>query len=248
MRANNTKVALVTGAARRLGACVVRTLAEHGYKVAIHHRNAKQEADELAQVVNVKQGENMAAVFMADLSERTACQKLVRSVVNTFGRLDLLVNNASFFAKTPLDTITAEDIEKSHSIHVMAPAMMSLAAIESLRNSEPGHIINMLDIYADYPRKDFMAYTIAKAGLKSLTKQLALELAPDILVNAVAPGAILKPAQTEDASGFNKALDRIPLKRFGTAGDISAAVMFLSQAEYITGHTIVVDGGRSLYI
>jgi len=242
------KVALVTGAARRLGSCVAQALAGHGYKMAIHHRSAKPEADELARVINAKRGKNMAAVFMADLSETAACEKLVRSVVKTFGGLDLLVNNASFFTKTPLGAITAGDIERSHSIHVIAPALMSLAAIESLRNGEPGHIINMLDIYADYPRKDFMAYTLAKAGLKSLTKQLALELAPDILVNAVAPGAILPPAQIEDADSFSKALERIPLKRFGAAGDISAAVMFLSQAEYITGHTIVVDGGRSLYI
>jgi len=239
-------VALITGAARRLGKAITLALAGDGFKTAIHYRGAEKEAVNLARRIESSNGS--AETFKADLTDHTACARLVDEVTGKFGRLDLIVNNASIFAKTPLSDIGFSDIEKFHRIHVMAPAMLSLFSADALKKSGPGRIVNILDIYARIPRKGFLPYSVSKAGLEALTKQLALELAPDILVNAVAPGAILEPNEGMDEAAILTMKNKIPLERFGAPDDIAKCVLFLARSNYITGQTIVVDGGRSLNI
>ncbi len=245
---NSRRVALVTGAARRLGRTVALALAGSGYDTAIHYRNSETEASELAEKIVSDRGKGSAETFRADLADPQACEILVKEVIAKFGRIDVLVNNASIFSKTPVASVSHLDIEELHSIHVAAPAILSLSAAGSLKGGMPGRIINILDIFARYPRKGFLPYTISKAGLESLTRQLAVEFAPDILVNGVAPGAILDPDGGMDEATRRAIIKRIPLKRFGAAKDIADAVLFLSKSGYITGQTIIVDGGRSLNI
>lgn len=239
-------VALITGAARRLGKSITLALAGDGFQAAIHYRGSEKGAVNLAKKIQSDNGS--AEIFKADLFDHAACSRLVDEVTAKFGRLDLLVNNASVFARTPLNKVSYSDIEKFHRIHVAAPAMLSLFSAEALRNSGPGRIINILDIYARIPRKGFLPYSISKAGLEALTKQLALEFAPDILVNAVAPGAILKPKEGMDEAMVSAMINKIPLQRFGVPDDIAKCVLFLSKSNYITGQTVVVDGGRSLSV
>ncbi len=239
-------MALITGAARRLGKSITLALAGDGFQVAIHYHSSEKEAVNLVRKIESENGS--AETFKADLSDHTACSRLVDEVTGKFGRLDLLVNNASLFEKTPLKNVSYSHIEKFHRIHVAAPAMLSLFSAEALRKSGPGRIINILDIYARIPRKGFLPYSVSKAGLEALTKQLALEFAPDILVNAVAPGAILEPTGGMDEAMTSSMISKIPLQRFGEPDDIAKCVLFLSKSNYITGQTVVVDGGRSLNI
>ncbi|MBI5816064.1 MAG: SDR family oxidoreductase [Nitrospinae bacterium] len=245
---NHRKTVLITGAAKRLGRATSLAFAKAGYCVAIHYSSSETEAIALKDEIETASGKGAAAIFKAQLSREDEIGALPRRVADTFGRLDVVVNNASVFAKTPIAQITGESFDRFNAIHIKAPALLSLAAAELLRKSKPGRIINMVDVYADFTKKDFTPYAVSKAGLKSLTRQLAVELAPDILVNAVAPGAIMEPVGGESPEVIERILARIPLRRFGDPEDIARTVLFLAQADYITGHTIVVDGGRSLTI
>lgn len=242
------KVALVTGAGRRLGRAIALKLSGSGYRVAVHYRSSESEASSLAGKINAAEGSGAAMIFKADLNNISECVRLPHEVIEVFGRLDLLVNNASIFQKSAMEGITPEAIERYHATHVTAPAALSMEASRCLRAASPGRIVNIVDVYADYPKKGYLPYTISKAGLKALTRQLAVELAPDVLVNAVAPGAILEPAGGAREETLKAIEGRIPLGRFGSPEDISRTVLFLAQADYITGQTIVVDGGRSLNI
>ncbi len=242
------KVALVTGAALRVGRSITKALAAKGYRVAIHYRSSQKDATDLANDINSEYGQKSAKTFKADLNNTEAVKTLPRDVHEAFGRLDILVNNASIFEKTPLGQMTYNDIERYHATHVLAPATLCLESSKWLKEAGPGHIVNMVDVYADYPKKGYLPYTVSKAGLKALTRQLAVELAPDILVNAIAPGAILEPSGEGHGDNMEAIINKVPLKRFGKPEDITKAVLFLAEAKYITGQTIVVDGGRSLNI
>ena len=245
----SSKVALVTGGAKRLGRVIALALAQHGYRIAIHHRGSREQAESLERTISGMNGKGAAALFQASLDNPEEARGLAIAVAEHFGRIDLLVNNASMFGKTPVESVTQQDMDRFHAIHVTAPAVLSLESAKYLGAKEPGgNIINMLDIYADIPRKGYMPYSVSKSGLKSLTRQLALELAPNIRVNAVAPGAILEPNEGMEREQRETMEKRIPLNRFGDPEDIAQAVVFLAQAKYVTGQTIVVDGGRSLNI
>lgn len=242
-------VALVTGAAKRVGKEIVLTLADAGYKTAIHYGSSSIEAEALASDINSRFGAGAAFAIKADLYDMDACKELPYRVMENFGRIDLLVNNASIFYKTPIDKVSSGEIDRFHTIHVKAPFEISLAAAKYLgEKSAPGGIINMIDIHTDFVRKDYLPYTISKASLKALTKTLALELAPKILVNAIAPGAILEPTSGHPPGVEEKIVARIPLRKFGEPSDIAKTVLFLAEAKYITGQTIVVDGGRTLSV
>lgn len=241
-------MALVTGAARRLGRAIALKLSENGWRVAVHYRSSDREAASLAERINAAGGEGSAKTFKADLNNISECVRLPHEVCEAFGRLDLLVNNASIFQKSGVEQITPEAIERYHATHVVAPAALSMEASRRLGEAAPGRIVNIVDVYASYPKKGYLPYTISKAGLKALTRQLAVELAPDVLVNAVAPGAILEPSGGAGEETVKAIEARIPLGRFGSPEDISKTVLFLAQADYITGQTVVVDGGRSLNI
>jgi len=245
---NIRKTVLITGAAKRLGRAMAMAFADAGYNVAIHYSTSESDAASLKSGIISRHGAGSAEIFKARLKSQSEIEALPGDVVRTFGGLNVLVNNASIFEKTPLDEIGAESFEKFNSIHVTAPALLSLACATHLRKSPPGRIINMVDVYADFSKREYLPYTVSKAGLKSLTKNLAVELAPDILVNAIAPGAILAPVSDEKPEVIQSILARIPLKKFGQPEDIAKAALFLAETDYITGQTIVIDGGRSLTI
>ena len=240
-------VALVTGAAKRVGKEITLALANAGYKTAVHCYSSFTQAKTLTDNINTRFGDGIAFTVQGDLTDMDACKKLPSRVVEKFGRLDLLVNNASIFEKTPLEKVSSDELDRFHTVHVKAPTEISIAAASFLgEKSTPGRIVNIIDIHSDFVRISYLPYTLSKAGLKALTKSLAIELAPNILVNAIAPGAILEPVGGHTTEAEKNILSRVPLKRFGEPSDIADAVIYLARAKYVTGQTIVVDGGRTL--
>ncbi len=241
------KVALITGASRRIGAELARTLHHAGMGLCLHYRSSRQDAERLADELNEVRQHSVKPV-QADLLAADAPRNLVDTCIEHFGRLDLLVNNASAFYPTPVGSITEKDWDILLASNLKAPLFLSQAAVESLA-AHQGSIINIIDIHAERPMKNHIVYSIAKSGLLALTKSLARELGPDIRVNGVAPGAILWPENAESEQPRADILDRIPLRRCGEPQDIAAAVLFLFRdTGYINGHMLPVDGGRLLNI
>lgn len=239
------KVVLITGAARRIGAETARVLHASGMNVVIHYRRARSEALALQNELNDIRADSVIVV-QADLSKPKGIAPLIQQCNETFGRLDALVNNASSFYPTPVGTVTDEQWDDVISSNLKAPFFLAQAAASTLRKFN-GCIINIVDIHADRPLKEHTVYCIAKSGLVMMTKSLARELAPQIRVNAVAPGAIMWPENGLDELTKQRILSRTTLKREGTPNDIATTILFLiSQAPYITGQIISVDGGRSL--
>lgn len=242
-------VILVTGAARRVGAAIARTLHEAGAHVLLHYHTSGNAATALAAELNAQRPAS-AACFVADLRDAAQATALADAAVRTFGRLDAVVNNASAFYPTPLGGIDEAAWHDLVGSNLKGPLFLCQAAAAALRATR-GSIVNITDIHAERPLKDFPLYCAAKAGLLGLTRALALELAPDVRVNAVAPGPIDWPdgaaAQRFDATTRTTILDRTLLRRQGEPGDIARTVRFLIfDAPYITGQTVSVDGGRSL--
>ena len=238
------RIALVTGAARRIGAAIAELLHAHGVNVAIHYRGSEDEARELSAKLN-KIRNGSAGFFRCDLAESGGPESLVADVVAWSGGLDLLVNNASSFFPTPLGSITESDWADLIDSNLKAPLFLSQAALPFLRQSRGG-IVNIVDIHAKKPLRDHAVYVAAKAGLVMLTRSLARDLAPDIRVNAVAPGAIIWPENGMTDEIREKIIEQIPLGRAGDPSDIANAVLFLwRDATYTTGQIIAIDGGRS---
>jgi pteridine reductase len=240
---------LVTGAAKRIGAAIARELHAAGAQVALHCNRSRAAADKLAKELNAKR-RGSCIVVQADLLELKALDHIVDEGVRAFGRLDGLVNNASSFRATPLGTITVEDWKDLVGTNLRAPLFLSQAAAPHLRKSK-GAIVNVVDIHAERPLKDFVAYSIAKAGLAGLTRSLALELGPDVRVNGVAPGAILWPDEGEHfaAAERRRITRQTPLERIGTPGDVAGAVKYLLfDAPFVTGQILAVDGGRAIHL
>ena len=236
------KTALISGGAMRIGAQIVRTLHEDGYKVIIHCHQSEEVARTLCHELNSKQ-KNSAQVVVADLGDNIAIKKLTQTIKS----LDLLVNNASVFYPTLTENSTTEDWDKIININLKAPFFLATGLSKVLAVSQ-GSIVNLIDIHSDRPLKNFSIYNISKAGLKMLTKTLAKELAPNIRANGISPGSILWPQDESQLTDKEKMmmLDRIALKRQGSPNDIAEAVLFLANAKYITGQVINIDGGRSL--
>lgn len=246
MTSSQNKVALVTGAGRRIGACICRTLHKTGWNVVIHCHKSYAQANELADELNSLRA-NSARVIQADLNLLADIRSLAVNAASTWGRLDALINNASSFFPTPVESASEDQWNNLINSNLKAPFFLSQAVIEALRQTR-GCIINITDIFSVRPMPGHSIYSIAKAGNAMLTKSLALELSPDVRVNGVAPGAILWP---EDAHGKEIAseikLQQIPLGALGGAQTIADTVRFLIEdAPYITGEIITVDGGRSL--
>ena len=247
MQKNNLdgKVVLVTGAARRIGAAIVTRLHENGARVAIHYRGSADAADALAKQLNTARPQS-AATFQADLLDTECLAPLVDDVVAWGGRLDGLVNNASTFYPTPVGTITEDHWTDLMGSNLKAPLFLSQAAVPHLRRHQ-GAIINLVDIHAQRPLRNHPVYGPAKAGLAMLTRALAKDLAPDIRVNGVSPGAILWPEEGMSDSAQQTILRQVPLERPGDPADIAGCVLYLLRdANYVTGQIIAVDGGRSI--
>ncbi len=242
------KVVLVTGAARRVGAAIARRMHAHGAQVLIHHRGGEKEAAALEAALNAIRAGSVRRI-KADLLAHSAPELLVRTAVERFGRLDVLVNNASSFFPTALGEIEDKGWEELIGANVKAPLMLSQAAAPELAKAK-GSIVNIVDIHADRPLKGYVVYTIAKAGLAALTRSLAMELAPDVRVNGVSPGAIAWPEDSQFPAEVRKhIIDDTLLKRLGDPEDIARAVLYLAaDAPYVTGQIIAVDGGRSINI
>ncbi len=242
------KVAVVTGAARRVGAAIARRLHAHGARVLLHYRGGEAEATTLEAEFNAAR-EGSAWRVKADLLAHAAPQLLVSSALERFGRLDLLVNNASSFFPTAVGEIDERSWEDLIGTNVKAPLLLSQAAAPELAKTR-GAIINIVDIHAERPLKGYVVYTIAKAGLAALTRSLAMELAPEVRVNGVSPGAIAWPEDGQFPLEVRKnIIDDTLLRRLGDPDDIARAVLFLAaDAPYVTGQIIAVDGGRSINI
>lgn len=249
MKTSNAPVVLITGAGKRIGAAIARALHARGFHVVIHCHRSQDEANALAAELNAARADS-AVVIQADLSNVDALAPLVEAGVAAWGRLDALVNNASSFDVTRVGSTTAAEWEAAFATNARAPYFLAQAAQPHLALRQ-GSIVNLVDIYAERPLRDHALYVMAKAALQAMTRALAVELAPAIRVNAVAPGAILWPesAHTTDANADYQAqiIARTPLQRAGTAEEIAAAVAWLIlDATFSTGETLRLDGGRML--
>lgn len=241
------KVALITGASRRIGATVAKQLHQQGMRLCLHYRSSKTEAEALASELNALRTDSVCLVQM-DMLQTQKLPELINKTLDCYGQLDLLVNNASSFYPTPADEFTLDDWDTLVGSNLKAPLFLSKAAIPALRKSQ-GCIINMLDIHAERPMPGHVVYSIAKTGLWAMTRSLAKELGPEIRVNGVAPGAILWPENDADDEARQAILERTALKRVGSPEDIAKAILFLFRdAPYVTGHMLPVDGGRLLNI
>lgn len=238
-------VAIITGGAKRIGAAIARGLHENGFNILLHYRSSANAAQTLIDELNANRAES-AHTFAADLHDTSRIPALIDYCIESYGRLDLLINNASTFYPTPIELIEEEFWNDLVGSNLKAPAFMVKAAAPHLR-AHQGSIINIVDIYARRPLGNHPLYCAAKAGLEMLTKALAQDLAPEIRVNAIAPGAILWPEAGNSEIEQSDLISRIPLARMGEPNDIAKTVLFLaSNAPYITGQTIAVDGGRSV--
>ncbi len=236
------KTALITGGAARLGAMSARFLHAAGAHVIIHYRKSAEKAEALRdELLAIRPGS--VSLVQGDLLDFPYLSRLVDDARKATGQLDILLNNASNFFPTPVDEATEEQWDSLFGVNAKAPFFLAKEAATALRASR-GCIINMVDIHAERPHKNHPIYSMAKAANAMMVKALARELAPEIRVNGVAPGAILWPDGNENAK--HQTLPRVPLERAGRPENIARTVLFLATAEYITGQIIAVDGGRSV--
>ena len=238
------KSVLITGGAKRVGAAICRRLHAAGANLMLHYRASAGEARLLqAELNHVRQ--DSVALIQADLLDLAKLPAIVEQTLATYGRLDAVVNNASSFFQTPVGEISPSDWDDLIGTNLRAPLFLAQAAAAALKKTQ-GAIVNITDIHAERPLKNFVVYSIAKAGLVGLTRSLARELAPEVRVNAVAPGPILWPDdESFDELSRQRIISNTPLRREGTPEDIAKAVHFLlADASYVTGETINVDGGR----
>ncbi|MEO8508189.1 MAG: pteridine reductase [Betaproteobacteria bacterium] len=242
------KVVLITGGAKRVGAAICRRVHRAGANLMLHYRASAGEARLLQAELNHARA-NSVALIQADLLDTGKLPSLVEQTLQSFGRLDFLVNNASSFFPTPLGEITAENWHDLIGTNLRAPLFLAQAAAPALRRAQ-GAIVNIADIHAERPLKNYVVYSVAKTGLVGLTRSLARELAPEVRVNAVAPGPVLWPDdESFDELSRQRIISHTPLKREGVPDDIAGAVYYLlADAHYVTGETISVDGGRHIAI
>jgi pteridine reductase len=238
------KAALITGAARRVGAAITRKLHAAGANIVLHYRSSAEDAEAIARALNEVRP-NSVVMVEADLLDVGQLQALPEIATSNFGSLDILVNNASTFYPTPMGDITEIDWHDLMGTNLKAPLFLSQAASAALRISN-GLIVNIADIHGQQPLARHTVYSLAKAGVIMLTKSLAREMGPTVRVNAVAPGPVMWPEDGMDKALQARIIDRTALKRGGTPDDVARAVLFFAaEAPYVTGQILAVDGGRS---
>jgi len=244
---NKDKVILITGGAKRVGATMCRELHRQGAKLMIHYNNSMSEARALQAELNLLRA-NSVAIIQGDLLNLNVLPTLVSETVHQFGKLDVLINNASTYYPTDLGQINEENWQDLIGSNLKAPVFLAQAAATELRKNS-GCIINITDMHIERPKKGYIVYSVAKAGLVTLTKSLAHELSPEVRVNAVAPGPVQWPESNPqfDEVYRQRVINQTLLKRVGEAEDVAKAVKFLIyDAPFITGHILAVDGGRSI--
>ena len=240
-----TKTALITGAAKRIGAQIAKTLHSSGYNVIIHHNKSTQLAAEIVNELNQLRAQSAISVS-ADLAQADSAATIINAARASWQRLDCLVNCASVYLTSNPEQVDLGQWDEIMHVNLRAPYLLCAEAIPMLRESS-GNIINITDIYALRPQAEHPIYCASKAGLLGLTKALALDLAPSIRVNAVAPGPILW-AEKNDPSYKDIVLAKTPLAKLGGADAIADAVGYLAEADFVTGEVIHVDGGRQIHI
>lgn len=236
------KVALVTGAARRVGRAIVLELAASGCDVAIHYHRSADEAGATAR--DAEGLGRRVLVIQGNLEDPDCPAKLISAVVGQYGRLDILVNNASLFEPSPMNWDDAH-WTRTFRVNVLAPAALIRAAAQPMRQGGAGCVVNLADILAERPSRQYAAYCASKAALVNLTRSMARELAPTIRVNAVAPGIAVFPPDYDQATR-ERLVQRVPLGREGSPEQIAQAVRFICTADYMTGQVLTIDGGRSI--
>ena len=230
------KVALITGAAHRIGAETARTLHAEGMRLVLHYRHSRKAAQALQKSLNEQRPDSVILV-QADLLSINCTPTIIQQAIDSFGRLDVLINNASSFYATQIGAVTEAQWEDLIGSNLKAPFFLA---------RQQGCIVNIVDVHADRPLKAYPIYSTAKAGLVMLTKALAVELGPDVRVNAVAPGAILWPENIDEVTK-QRIINRTVLKRKGAPHDIAKAILYLIRdAGYMSGQVLTIDGGRSL--
>ncbi len=237
------KVALVTGAAKRLGRGIALALAERGAELAVHYRTSEREAQEVLALAKKMGGKPVAV--QADLSAPVEIAAMVHDVMQAFGRIDVLVNSAAIFYRTPFATLSEADWDRFLTVNLKAPFLLCRQVGEIMCQQGRGKIVNLADIAGAKVWAEFIPYSVSKAGLIALTKGLAKALAPTVQVNAIAPGTVLLP---DDSAGEEqaRAVERVPLRRLGSIEDIARAVLYLVESDFVTGEVLTVDGGQRL--
>jgi pteridine reductase len=235
----NARVALVTGAGQRVGRAIAESLAARGWRVALHHHASKDGAHEAVRGIRSRGGE--AEAFAADLRNPADIVTVVSAVARTFGTIDLLVNSAAGMQRTKLGQVTADEFDAIIALNLRAPFLLAQAAAGVMR--EGASIVNIADHMATEPWPDYTVHGIAKAGVIAMTRHLAAALAPRVRVNAVAPGFVLAPSDS-DAAFAQRFADDTPLRRLGAPSDVADAVSYFADASHVTGETLFVDGGR----
>jgi pteridine reductase len=246
-KALNNKVVLITGGAKRVGAAICRMLHAEGAQLMIHYRSSAFEARALQAELNLNRADSVETI-QADLLDMAVLPTLVSKTIKHFGKLDVLINNASSYYSTELGDINEDNWQDLMGSNLKAPLFLSQAAAPALRQTN-GCIVNITDMHIERPKKGYIVYSVSKAGLVTLTKSLAHELSPDVRVNAVAPGPVLWPDDNPqfDEVYRQRVISQTLLKRIGEGNDVAKAVKFLiADAPFITGHVLAVDGGRSL--
>ena len=239
------KTVLITGGARRVGAAIAKALHGAGANLVVHYRKSTNEAAELADQLNAARAKSVV-IFQADLLDTGKLPALVEFAVRSFGGLDVLVNNASTFYPTKIGEVTPQAFDDLLGTNLKVPLFLSQAAAPALKKSG-GLILNIVDIHALRPLRDYTVYCTAKAGLHMLTRSLAKELGPEVRVNGISPGPVLWPEREGDSAKRAKIIQRTILQKMGTPEDIArTALFFASQAPFITGQVLAVDGGRSV--
>ena len=239
------KVVLITGSARRIGAAIALAIHERGARVVVHYRGSEAQALKLVARLNARR-QRSAVAIAADLHDMAALAALPGAAVKAFGRLDVLINNASTFYPTPVGQITAAQFDDLIGTNLRAPLFLAQAAASELRRRK-GLIINIADIHALRPLRHHIVYCAAKSALVMLTRALARELGPEVRVNAIAPGPVLWPTGGVDTALKRRIVARTALKRTGSPEDIAKAALFFAiDAPFVTGEVLAVDGGRLL--
>lgn len=237
-------VALITGAAKRIGKTTASHLHNAGYNVIIHCHRSVNDAQQLVAQLNEKRS-NSAQILIADLLDLDQLDFIAQQAVNYYGRVDLLVNNASTFYPTDVENASFEQWDDLMTTNLKAPFFL-IKSLQKQLDSNKGCVINMVDIHAERPLLGYPIYCMAKAGLAMLTKSLSRELAPNIRVNGIAPGAILWHENELAEEDKTTVLNEIALNRLGSPDDIAEAILYLAKAHYVTGQILAVDGGRSV--
>lgn len=242
---SDTKVALVTGGAKRVGRSIVEKLAQNGYNIVINHHASDEQAIEVKQVV--EQFGQKCLVIKANIRSLQEVRDMFAAVNHDWGRIDLLVNSASLYVHHSFPCDDFQPLHDSFEVAVYGSLYCANEAAKIMLQQEKGTIINIIDLYAFYPRKNMMFHGTSKAALASMTQYLAVELGPTIRVNAIAPGPVLPPEQYS-AERQIKSAERTLLKRWGKPEDVAGAVLYLAEADYITGDIMFVDGGSHINV